>query len=118
MRKHLLGTPRGAIVPVHLPVIISCPCRRRKDPLCSLDPACRRHGMDNKQTGPLARGVGDPRPICFQIPGKLPCMVLIHAGLIEGNLWPLQAAIGGAVGSLLPQAAPSCEDHILAFFQG
>jgi hypothetical protein len=45
-------------------------------------------------------------------------MVLVHEGLIEGNLWPLQAAIGVAVGSFLPQVAPSCEDNILAFFQG
>src|SRR4029450_7354223 len=45
-------------------------------------------------------------------------MVLVHEGLIEVNLWPLQAAIGGAVGSFLPQVAPSCEDHIRAFLQG
>src|SRR6267143_1029241 len=44
-------------------------------------------------------------------------MVLVHEGLIEVNLWPLQAAIGVAVGSFLTQVASSCEDNILSFFQ-
>src|SRR5712691_2513653 len=44
-------------------------------------------------------------------------MVLVHKGLIEGHLWPLQAAIGIAVGSFLTQVASSCKDNILAFFQ-
>ena len=47
MREQWLGKPRGAILPVHLPVIISCPFRSLKDQLGPLDPACRRHGMDN-----------------------------------------------------------------------
>src|SRR4029450_6826241 len=45
-------------------------------------------------------------------------MVLVHEGLIEVNFWPLQAAIGAAVGSFLTQVASSCEDNIIAFFQG
>src|ERR1700694_1433293 len=45
-------------------------------------------------------------------------MVLVHEGLIEVNFRPLQAASGVAVGSLLTQVASSCEDNILAFFQG
>src|SRR6266571_9412917 len=45
-------------------------------------------------------------------------MVLVHKGLIEVNFRPLQAAIGVAVRSFLPQGASSCEDNILAFFQG
>src|SRR5216683_6966384 len=44
-------------------------------------------------------------------------MVLVHEGLIEVHLWPLQAAIGVAVGSFLTQVASSCEDNIIAFFQ-
>jgi len=74
--------------------------------------------MDNNQTWPLARWFVDPRPIFFKIPGKLTGMVLIHEGLIEVHLWPLQAAIGGAVGSFLTQVASACEDNILSFFQG
>ena len=45
-------------------------------------------------------------------------MVLVHEGLIEVHVRPLQAAIGGAVRSFLTQVASSCEDNILAFFQG
>jgi hypothetical protein len=45
-------------------------------------------------------------------------MVLVHAGLIAVHLWPLQAAIGGAVGSFLTQVASSCEDNIISFLQG
>jgi hypothetical protein len=45
-------------------------------------------------------------------------MVLVHEGLIEVNFRPLQAAIGVAVRSFLTQVASSCEDNIVAFFQG
>jgi len=45
-------------------------------------------------------------------------MVLVHKGLIEVDFRPLQAAIGVAVGSFLTQVASSCEDNIVAFFQG
>ena len=44
-------------------------------------------------------------------------MVLGHAGRIEVHLGPLQAAIGGAVGSFLTQGASSCEDHLVACLQ-
>ena len=103
---------------MHLPVIIPCPFRGLKDQLGPWDPSCDRHGMDKNQPWPLARGCVDPWPIFFKLPGKLPCMVLVHAGLSEGHFRPLQAAIGGAVRSFLPQGAASCEDHIRAFFQG
>ena len=73
--------------------------------------------MDNNQPWPLARGFVDPRPIFFKIPRKLPCMVLVHAGLIEGHFWPFQAAIGVAVGSFLTQVASSGKDNIISFFQ-
>src|SRR4030095_358231 len=116
MRKQLIGKPRGEILPVHLPVIIPCPFRGLKDQLGPWDPSCDRHGMDKNQTWPLARWFVDPRPIFFKIPGKLTGMVLVHAGLIEVHLWPLQAAIGVAVCSFLPQVAPSLSGEILAFF--
>jgi hypothetical protein len=45
-------------------------------------------------------------------------MVLLHEGRSEGHLWPLQAAIGGAVGSVLTQGASAGEDHIRACLQG
>src|SRR6266567_6028260 len=45
-------------------------------------------------------------------------MVLVHEGLIEVHFRPLQAAIGVAVRSFLTQVASSCEDNIVAFFQG
>src|SRR3989475_235705 len=118
MREQLLGKPRGAILPVPLPGIIPCPFRGLKDPRGPWDPSCDRHGMDKNPTWPLARGCGDPRPIFFKIPGKLPCMVLVHAGLSEGHFRPLQAAIGGAVRSFLTQVASSCEDNLVAFLQG
>jgi hypothetical protein len=105
------------MLPVHLPVIIPCPFRGLKDPRCPLDPSGDRHGMDNQQPWPLARWFVDPRPIFFKVPRKLPCMVLVHAGRIAGHFWPLQAAIGVAVGSLLTQGASSCADNILSFFQ-
>src|SRR2546426_4403528 len=70
--------------------------------------------MDKNQPWPLARWCVDSWPIFFKIPGKLTCMVLVHAGLSEGHFRPLQAAIGGAVRSFLPQGASSCEDNILA----
>ena len=118
MREQLLSKPRGEILPVHLPMIISCPFRSLKDQLGPWNPACRCHGMDNNQTWPLARWFVDPRPIFFKIPGKLPCMVLVHKGLIEVNFRPLQAAIGVAVGSFLTQVASAGEDNIRSFFQG
>jgi hypothetical protein len=45
-------------------------------------------------------------------------MVLVHAGLSEGHCWPLQAAIGGAVGSFLTQGVSACEANISAVLQG
>src|SRR5215510_11850768 len=62
MREQLLGKPRGEILPVHVPVIIPCPFRGLTDQLGPWDPSCDRHGMDNNQTWPLARGFVDPRP--------------------------------------------------------
>jgi hypothetical protein len=118
MREHWLGKPRGERLPVHVPVIIPGPCRGLQAQLGPWDPACDRHGMDHQQTWPLARWFVAPGPLFFQIPGKLPCMVLVHEGVSEGNCRPLQAAIGGAMRSFLPQVASSCEDNILAFFQG
>jgi hypothetical protein len=44
--------------------------------------------------------------------------VLVHERLIEVHCRPLPAAIGGAVRSFLPPVASSCEDNLVAFFQG
>ena len=118
MREPWHGTPRGDILPVPWPVIISCPLRRLQDSLGLWVPACRRHGLDHHQTWPLARWCVDPRPIFFKLPGKRTGLVLLHEGLSEVPRWPWQAAIGGAVGSFLTQGAAACEANILAFLQG
>jgi hypothetical protein len=80
MREQWLGKPRGEMLPVHLPVIISCPLRSLQDPLGLWDPACRRQGLDKHQTWPLARWSVDPRPIFFKIPGKRIGMVFSTKG--------------------------------------
>jgi hypothetical protein len=118
LREQWLGTPRGAMLPVHVPLIIAWPFRSLQDQRGPWDPAGRRPGMDQNQPWPLARWLVDPRPLFFKIPGKRTGMVLLHDGLSAGHLWPLQAALGGAVGSLLTQGASACEDNLLAFLQG
>jgi hypothetical protein len=118
MREHLLGTPRGAMLPVHVPVLIPCPLRGLKDHRGPWDPSCDRQGRDHHQPWPLARWCVDPRPLCCKLPWQRTGMVLVHAGLSEGHFRPLQAAIGGAVRSCLTQGASSCQDTILAFLQG
>jgi hypothetical protein len=105
------------MLPVHWPVIIPWPFRGRQAPRGPWDPSCDRHGMDKNQPWPLARWFVAPRSIFFQMPGKLPCMVRVHTGLIEVHFRPLQAAIGVAVRSFLTQGASSCKDNILAFLQ-
>ena len=117
-REPGLGTPRGAMRPVPVPVLLPCPCRGLKDQRGPWAPSCDRHGMDHPPPWPLASGGGDPRPLFCKIPGTRPCMVLLHAGRSAGHCRPLQAAIGGAGGSLLTQGASSCEDNRVAFFQG
>src|SRR5207237_755471 len=117
-REPGLGTPRGAMRPVPVPVLLPCPCRGLKDQRGPWAPSCDRHGMDHPPPWPLASGGGDPRPLFCKIPGTRPCMVLLHAGRSAGHCRPLQAAIGGAGGSLLAQGASSCEANRVAFFQG
>ena len=100
-----------------MPVILTRPLRGLKAQRCPLDPSCSRHGMDKHQTRPLARGVVPPRPLFCKIPGKLPRMVLVHAGRIEGPLWPLETALWMAGGALLPQRAASGQANLGVFLQ-
>src|SRR5258705_12394805 len=45
-------------------------------------------------------------------------MVLVHEGFIGAHSRPLQASLGVAFRSFLPQVTSSCEDNIISFFQG
>src|SRR5207302_341351 len=88
-REPGLGTPRGAMRPVPVPVLLPCPCRGLKDQRGPWAPSCDRHGMDHPPPWPLASGWGDPRPLFCKIPGTRPCMVLLHAGRSAGHCRPL-----------------------------
>src|SRR5215813_10154597 len=91
MREQLLGKPRGEILPVHVPVIIPCPFRGLKDQRGPWDPSCDRHGMDNNQTWPLARGFVDPRPIFLN---TAPCGWTLSTSTLSSGASPLR---GGGI---------------------